>query len=119
MSEHLLKINRPITEQEYERMLDICEREVAENRIVQNGKYFREVNHELSFYKDNQWLNEFKILAKGEYFTDRVLVYGHKHTYEEVGIICLDDHSMGEINRKCANELKRYLLSIGAKEYDD
>lgn len=118
IEEEHLKINRVITQEEYEQIMKICEEEVAKNRILQNEKYFLEVNYDLSFYKSNQWLTEFKILAKGEYFQDRLLIYYCKYEFEKEGHINLDDHSIGDTNRMCLHALRNYLISIGAESYD-
>lgn len=114
MSNLFLNINREITEDEYQVLFDICREEVEKNKQTQNGQYFLSINEDLSFYTTNQWKTEFKIVAKGAYFEDRMLVYYYKYNFEEKGLICLDDHSEGEINRACAERLRLKLMEMGA-----
>ena len=111
-------IDRQITRTEFKQILRICENAVKENNEIRQGKYFREVNYDKSYYDKNEFRVSFEIFAKGEYFDDRMLIYYHHYNNMKIpGIIYLDDHSQGMINLQCVFKLREYLLKIGAKEY--
>lgn len=112
-----MKINRIISIDEYEKIFKICKNAVSKNYKKFKGKYFRCINEELSYYNDNMWRVEFKILAKGEYFNDRQLIYYYFNKLNNYSEITLDDHSQGE-NLDCVYELKKYLYTIGAYDYE-
>lgn len=113
----IMKINHDISVDEYEKIFKICKNAVSKNYRKFKGEYFTCINEELSYYNSNMWRTEFKIIAKGKYFTDRKLIYFYFNKLSTYSEISLDDHSIGD-NLDCVYEMKKYLYTIGAYDYE-
>lgn len=113
----VLRIKHYLSREEYDKLVDICVNAIVQNIIDTKGTYFKEVNHDLSYYDENEFVIRAEIFAKGAYFDDRMLLYYHHIKGSEYGCICLDDHSIGVINLKPVYLMRKYLYEIGA--YDD